>query len=266
MTLLRFGPAARQVCGVLHAGDSRRQPGLGVLLCNPFGQEAVRTHRMYRVLADRLAAGGAHVLRFDYHGTGESAGDDLHGDLHGWCDDILAADRELQNRAAIAHTVWVGARLGASLAATASPRAGRPLDRLVLWEPVLDGRRYLAELASAHARALAEGGHVAVTRLEARPHGEALGFAMSAALLRQLEQWDATPAASARAREAVVIATARDATGRDLARRLDANGVPCRVVDYDHAFDWTSDEALNTALVPPAAIRLLAEQIDGARA
>jgi alpha-beta hydrolase superfamily lysophospholipase len=262
MVLLRFGSAARQLCGVLHPGDSRRQPALGVLLCNPFGQEAVRTHRMYRVLADRLATAGAYVLRFDYHGTGESAGDDLHGELQGWCDDIVSADRELHGRATPAQTVWVGARLGASLAAAASPRVGRALDRLVLWEPVLDGRRYLAELASAHARALAEGGHEMTSPVEAQPHGEALGFAMSASLLQQLERWDAAPPAAARAREAVVIASARDAAGHDLARRLDANGVPCGMVEFDHVFDWTSDEALNTALVPPAAIRLLIEQID----
>src|ERR1051325_66360 len=50
--------------------------GHGVVLCAPLGYEQVHAHRSFRVLADQLAAAGVTALRFDYHGTGDSAGRD----------------------------------------------------------------------------------------------------------------------------------------------------------------------------------------------
>ena len=74
MTPIQFGPADRRLFGLLQPaqGNATRT---GVVLCNPMGQEAVRVHRMYRVLADRLNRAGLHVLRFDWFGSGDSAGD-----------------------------------------------------------------------------------------------------------------------------------------------------------------------------------------------
>jgi hypothetical protein len=56
-------------------------PGAAVLLCNPFGQEAIRCHRAFRLLSARLASSGIPSLRFDYFGTGDSPGNDGEGDL-----------------------------------------------------------------------------------------------------------------------------------------------------------------------------------------
>src|ERR1700755_3241688 len=50
----------------VEAGD------VALLICNPFGYEALCAHRALRVLAERAALAGAHVLRFDYRGTGDS--------------------------------------------------------------------------------------------------------------------------------------------------------------------------------------------------
>src|ERR1700692_718420 len=56
--------------GWLHPGNGDR----GVVLCNSFGHEYVWTHKGMRRLADELSARGIWVLRFDYRGTGDSAG------------------------------------------------------------------------------------------------------------------------------------------------------------------------------------------------
>ena len=59
--------------GWLHAGSGTR----GVVLCNTYGHEYVWTYSGMRHLADALSARGMWVLRFDYRGTGDSAGADL---------------------------------------------------------------------------------------------------------------------------------------------------------------------------------------------
>src|SRR5690242_17987143 len=58
----------------LHPG----RPGCGhaVVLCPPAGHEQVHAHRAWRHLAKAVARTGPAVARFDYHGTGDSAGTD----------------------------------------------------------------------------------------------------------------------------------------------------------------------------------------------
>ena len=67
-----FGDSEEALYGVYHSpqGEHRDE---GVVLCAPFGQEAMRTHRALRQLATLLTKRGYHVLRFDYRGTGDSA-------------------------------------------------------------------------------------------------------------------------------------------------------------------------------------------------
>ena len=252
--------------GVFHAGGTRRSPTVGVLLCSPFGQEAVRTHRMYRVLAERLSRAGLHVLRFDYHATGESAGDDEDGDLDGWCSDVVTAHGELLHRATCSRVAWLGTRLGGTLAALASARAARAPDRLVLWEPIADGRAYREELARSHGKALANSYSIVPTELTVTPTSEAIGFATSATLVAQLNALDEARLAGARAAEVVLIAN-RDASQCErLKRRYDAAGLRTRSIAFEHAFEWTSEEAINTSLVPPTALQLLAAHLEDAYA
>ena len=62
MIPFRFGLPTRQLYGVFHPAAQPRTPAIGVTLCNPFGQEAVRTHRLYRIMAERLARAGLRRL------------------------------------------------------------------------------------------------------------------------------------------------------------------------------------------------------------
>ncbi|RZI83554.1 MAG: alpha/beta hydrolase [Rubrivivax sp.] len=253
MTPFRFGPAHRQLFGIYHPATGRRQTSLAVLLCNPFGQEAVRLHRFYKVLAERLARTGIHVLRFDYFGTGDAAGDDEQGDLAGWCQDLLTAHQELQQRAMSSQTAWLGARLGATLAAMASVQAPRTPDRLVLWEPITDGAAYLRELAEGHARATADDYRKPAAATPAPIKDEAIGFGVAATLIEQLRQL-APPAIQA-ARAADVLTVTSPGVPA-------VPNMPGRHADLQVAFDWTSEEALNTALVPSTALQMLAAQFE----
>lgn len=262
MTPFRFGPAARQLYGVFHAATPSRAGGDAVLICNPLGQEAVRFHRMQRVLAERLGNRGIAVLRFDCFGSGESAGQDEEADLAGWCDDLLLAHQELQRRSRAARVSWLGVRLGARAAAMASSRAESPPARLLLWDPVLDGRAYLAELATAHARAIAEMGHRPAPASAPPIADEALGFAIGAPMLAQIGALRADTFGPPRTAHAALLGEPQHAGLTELAGRWAAAGLPTTTVAVEHRFEWTSEEAMNTALVPAPVLELLAARLE----
>lgn len=266
MNPFRFGPAARQLYGVFHPAAPAQQRGVGVLVCNPLGQEAVRFHRMLRVLSDRLAGRGIGVMRFDYFGVGESAGDDEDGELSGWRDDVLSAHAELLRRARPTRIIWLGARLGATLAALASSALPEPVDRLILWDPVVDGRRCLNELGMAQARALAEAsGRSAPSATTSMPiAGEALGFGMGASMLEQIGRLVPADLQAAKARRVTLVLPPDHAAGTSLAPHLREAGLDTHVAEFSHVFDWSSEEALSTALVPAPVLEMLAAHIGAA--
>src|SRR5580765_4615379 len=124
------------------AGADR--PG-AVLLCNPFGQEAIRAHRIYAVLAQKLSRLGLHVLRVDYTGTGDSSGDVEEGGQAQWIEDIVDAHDELAAASEVNRIVWVGLRYGATLAVMAAEKLARPVSDIILWDPVVNGAAYVKE-------------------------------------------------------------------------------------------------------------------------
>lgn len=257
MTPFRFGPPHRQLYGIHHRADSGRAPTGAVLLCNPFGQEAIRTHRMFRVLSERLARSGIHAMRFDYFGTGDADGDDTDGDLDLWRDDVLRAHEELRKRSPGVPVTWLGVRLGATLAALAAEQAPDAAARLVLWEPVAQGCAYLDELAGHHAHALAASFSLVPKQFRAVPADEAIGFGMGPRLVAQLRGLTPARLAGLKARHATLIAgrSGDDASAcADIYRR---NGCPTDEHVFEHAFDWASEKAINTALVPQEALQLL---------
>lgn len=60
--------------GFLHSPDDGHQRGICVLLLSPGIKGRVAPHRLYLKIAERLVATGFHVLRFDFHGLGDSQG------------------------------------------------------------------------------------------------------------------------------------------------------------------------------------------------
>ena len=68
MSAFYFGPPERRLFGLFEAAQARS--GTAALLCYPYGAEAIRTHRVYRVLSERLTravlAATGHVLRDAY--------------------------------------------------------------------------------------------------------------------------------------------------------------------------------------------------------
>lgn len=155
MTPFYFGASNRQLYGAYDppAAGGRR----AALFCQPWAREYLLAHPTVRLAARALARAGWHALRFDYSGTGDSAGSDQDVSLEQWQEDIRTAIRELQDVAGVQRVTLIGMRLGGALAAMVAA-SNRDIERLVLWDPVIDGGRHvnaLREPAVAWERDLA---------------------------------------------------------------------------------------------------------------
>ena len=138
-----FGTESEPLFGVLHVPDDGQARG-GVVLCPPLGKEHVDSYRGMKLLAQELCERGLTVLRFDYLGTGDSA---VEQQSDGAVEDYLASIRTavaFLRESGVGDVGLVGLRMGALLAASALPTL-RGVTCLALWDPVLDGRRYLRE-------------------------------------------------------------------------------------------------------------------------
>jgi exosortase A-associated hydrolase 2 len=142
-TPLFFSNGQSRLFGILHEPMPRHH--MGVVLCHPFGEEKLWSHRVFVTFARALAAEGYHVLRFDYRGNGDSDGDFAESSVETALEDISTAIDLLKERTGVVSVCLVGLRLGATLAGAAAE--GRSdIARLVLWAPIVDGNRYMQEL------------------------------------------------------------------------------------------------------------------------
>lgn len=262
-----FGSADHSLFGIFQPAQGETPGRAGVLLCNPYGQEAIRVHRIYRVLADRLVRAGAHVLRFDYYATGDSAGEDAQGDLDDWAGDVIAAHEALVRRSRASRVVWIGARLGATLAIEASATC-KP-DLLVLWEPILDGVAYLHDLAEATREALETSYDVPVPAWRAMlasgrivPERECNGIELGERLRLQLEALTPARIATPKAGRCDLIVRADAPTSAALAERWTQCGLHVERLVLKHDFDWMPAEALSPGLVPADIVRFLVHRAE----
>jgi pimeloyl-ACP methyl ester carboxylesterase len=248
-----FGPADRPLLGALHQAARLRRSSVAVLLCNPMGEEATRAHRLYRVMASQIEHAGYAAMRFDYSGTGDSAGADAEATLDAWLSDIEFAVEELRAASGATQVFVVGLRVGGLLAALVERRGRVRFQHYVLWDPVVDGLGYLRELASAHRAFMTDeiGAARWKDRLRIDARGvadQALGMRLTAGLVDELCAADLTTALP-RAGNVTVICT-RDSAAMSRLRQSMSATPSARWLDMRSSSDWNSDAALNNATVP----------------
>lgn len=251
-----FGANGRSLLGTLHFSPRLHAGSAAVLLCNPFGEEAARVHRAYRVLAGKLRDAGYATLRFDYSGTGDSSGEPADCTVEDWLDDLEAAIDELRRQSGSPRVVLVGLRFGATLAALCAQRQHLRIAHLVLWDPVVRGDHYLQELAGMHRAYMNEemGERWRTPSLgdDTRFPPEALGMPISDSLASQMADIDIAGTLP-RANHVTVLST-RDSADME---RLRSQWEACpalRWIDVIGGTSWNSDAALNSALVPAKEI------------
>lgn len=144
---IAFG-AASELFGWLHPGASPSP--LALVLCSAIGNEEVFSHRALRQLAQASARAGIPALRFDYHGTGDSAGGELEpGRVAAWLASIHQAVEAARRHTGASRVCLLGVRLGSTLAAKAA-ESRDDVAAFVAIAPVAQGRAHVRELKLAH--------------------------------------------------------------------------------------------------------------------
>lgn len=229
------------------------------------GAEALLAHRLYRVLAEQLEQAGFAVLRFDYGGTGDSAGGDEAVGISAWLADIQTAAAELGRAAPGTRLIVAGVRLGATLAALASVRLPLRIRQLVLWDPIVDGLAHLRDLASSHRSFMkAElGPSWDGPQLDAEGvPSESMGLVLTPALVAELRTVDLVREPPNADHVTVLSTQANEGTERF--RRVLADRAGNRWLDLHDSENWNCDAALNAATVPTDIIREISESIQKA--
>ena len=144
-TPLFFENGDYRLFGVVHQPVGTPS-GAAWVFCHPFAEEKLWAQRVYVSFARTLAARGAWVLRFDMMGNGDSEGQFSAASVDTMLSDIDCAIRYLEGVSGISVSIGLlGLRLGATLAALAAERSQK-VGTLVLWEPIVDGARYMQEM------------------------------------------------------------------------------------------------------------------------
>jgi uncharacterized protein len=234
------------------------------VICNPWGAEHINAHRALRQLSRKLSGAGVHVLRFDYFGTGDSAGDMTQADLLGWENDIKSAIAELESITGSTRVSLIGLRLGATLAAKVAISLHPGVNSLVLWDPVVDGREYLDELYAASRVLPTADGQLVARPLVSRPPDlgggyEILGFPITARMARELKELNLVTLASDLLRRTLIVLSGSEVPSRTLGIVLGANDAAVPKIEQIDAVRCWIDPWPNAGASPVAVIHRISE-------
>lgn len=252
-----LGSAARRLFGVYH--PATRGGTHAVVLCYPAMQELNSAHWAFRRLAAMLARDGHHVLRFDYYGTGDSAGDSEDGTISDWVDDIQQAAQEVLDQSGARSLSLVGMRLGAALAMRACA-SGLKVRRLVLWEPVLYGHAYIKELEQRDEWWNLALLHADVTRGR---RDELIGQPFTPSVRSALEALDLTRGPLPNAEKVAIMAAELRPEHRTLQAVLDRAGIPTSIAAVSDSDERGQQEVRERAVLSNNVLSEIKNELKG---
>lgn len=250
MQVLYFGERDKALFGAYHPPITRNARKAGVVLCYPFGAEYLRSHRAFRQLAKALSLSGFHVLRFDYFGTGDSAGQGEELSVEQALEDLSTAVQELRDMAFVRRVSLVGFRLGATLAAYATSRI-RDVDALVLWDPVVNGEAFVREVIEReNDREDPVAGSCAWPGRECPVVGVS-GFPLTDRLVQEVSELDLLSQSNLKAVRVALITTEERAEFIRLAEHLERTGVETTFRAVETSVSWNAGDGFTSAVMIP---------------
>jgi pimeloyl-ACP methyl ester carboxylesterase len=254
MQPFHFGTSQKQLFGVYHPPATKAARQSAILLCQPLGHEYLRAHRAFRNLAVSLASQGFHVLRFDYYGCGDSGGDGEQATVGQCLSDLAAAVEELKDMSGTAKVSLIGLRFGATLAALTASRR-QDIDRIVLWDPVPDGRSYLEDVRDLHDRWLHDRMGTGATADPER--AELLGFPVTKASREQFQTVTLTPFPALRARGVWLLVSEELTRYQILRSGIEEAGMSVAYGVVPGDGDWERLDFVHQTLLPHAMVRAI---------
>lgn len=148
-----FDCKGQQIIGMLHLPSGGRGRFPAALLLHGFTGTKVETHRMFVKLSRQLAGHGIASLRFDFRGSGDSAGEFESLTLRTEVADTLEAIKFLVRHKSInsRRLALVGLSFGAAVASYVVGRERNRFKSLALWAPVAEGAGILDHLSTPEA-------------------------------------------------------------------------------------------------------------------
>ena len=261
MTPFFFGDSSKQLYGVYHPPASQTYRDEAILICYPIGEEYIRTHRVLTQLTGRLTGLGFHVLRFDYYGSGNSAGSTGDGDVTQWVQDIKTALTELKDMSAVSRLSVIGIRFGAALAALASSETR--INKLVLWDPVTDGKAYVQGMKKMQQALLEQHRHRINRSTEQMPHSpnEYFGIVFPDPVLQSRSGLDLKNSQILANKISLTVSEEKPGY-TSLLETMQKNNLP---VEYNYIQNedvWDNIESLKLALISPALLQSIATFLD----
>jgi alpha-beta hydrolase superfamily lysophospholipase len=236
----------RQLFTWHHPAKPNVRRGAGVVLCAPIGSEYICAYRAWRILAERLAGVGFDVFRFDYEGTGDSAGYPEEPDrLQAWLCNIQCVLTEAHRVTGSKEVTLIGLRIGATLALEAAAARGG-VARLVLWSPFRSGRSYVRELKAFAS--ISQKDYVTQDGADIL----AAGYILPAAIARALEGLDLNSLSTAPAPNVLLLEHDNRSPDPAIRQRLECLG--SRVQSVRPSGTATMLEQAALSKVPDAAI------------
>jgi pimeloyl-ACP methyl ester carboxylesterase len=247
-----FGSKQRPLFGWLHSVPAPAR--LGVVICSPFGYEAICAHRSIRHLAERSAAAGMPALRFDYDGTGNSAGDDFEpGRLGAWVASVREAIKALRELTGIEKVALIGLRLGATLAALAA-EGGTEIAALIAIAPAISAKSYLRELRMLQLATDAKRGS---TRSNSDSWLETCGFLVSAETQKSLSDIDLSRRTALSVPQVFILERAGFHGGERWAQQLRNHGIELERQEFQGYAEMMLDS--HDSVVPEAMIQTVTD-------
>ncbi len=248
MTPYFFNEGDKQLFGVYHDPVGLAAGNDAVLLLYPTGQEYMRAHRAFQYLASDLSKQGLHVLRFDYFGTGDSAGGSDEASVRQWLQDVRIASEELFSVSGAETLSVVGLRFGATLAMLGDIAT----NQLILWDPVVNGNTYLHQLSRMHQAMLRDLDRFRAVR-SADPAAagiDLIGYPFPGSLRSDLEEIDLLTDCPAKAKHTSLFVSEQTEDYTALAARLEqrSNRFDFKLVNGAGA--WSDPKHIESALLP----------------